>query len=138
MSINNQEAQLSLLVVEGDGPSLLGFDWLKTIKLDWAHLHQVCSTTELQQILNDDTSLFSDELGCVKGTQAKICIDSTATPKFCRAKTVPCALREKVEREINTREREGVITPARFSEWVAPVVPVVKNDASIHICEDTR
>ena len=97
VSINNQDEQLSLLVVEGDGPSLLD----KTIKLDWAHLHQVVSTTELQRILNDHTSLFSDELGYVKGTQAKIYIDSTATPKFCRARTVPYSLREKVEREIN-------------------------------------
>ena len=37
VAMNNQEEQLSLLVVEGDGPSLLD----KTIKLDWAHLHQM-------------------------------------------------------------------------------------------------
>ena len=48
VSINNQEEQLSLLVlvVEGDGPSFLGHDWLKTTKLVWARLHQVCSTIE--------------------------------------------------------------------------------------------
>ena len=73
-------------------------------------------------------------VGCVKGTQAKIYIDSTATPKVCRARTVPYAIQDKVEREINRLEREGVITPVSFSEWAAPVVSVVKNDGSIRIC----
>ena len=73
-----------------------------------------------------------------EGTQANVYIDSTATPKFCRARRVPYALREKVEREINQLEREGVITPVRFSKWAAPVVPVVKNDGSIRICGDYK
>ena len=74
----------------------------------------------------------------MKGTQAKIYIGSTATPKLCRARTVPYAIQEKVEREINRLEREGVITPVSFSEWAAPVVPVVKNDGSIRICGDYK
>ena len=37
----NQEKQLPLVVVAGEGPSLLGCDCLAHIKLDWSSLHNV-------------------------------------------------------------------------------------------------
>ena len=31
----------------------------------------------------------------------------------------------------------GIITPVQFSEWAAPIVPVLKRDKnSVHICDD--
>ncbi len=41
----NQQQRLPLVVVQGNGPSLLGRDWLSTLRLDWRELHQVTSTT---------------------------------------------------------------------------------------------
>lgn len=43
VSVNykNQTSDQSLLVVAGDGPSLLGCDWLSQIKLDWKQLNQL-------------------------------------------------------------------------------------------------
>ena len=35
---NKQTEQLQLVVACGNGPSLLGRDWLKTFKLDWTQL----------------------------------------------------------------------------------------------------
>ena len=31
---NNQEVQLTLLVMEGDGPRLFGYNWLNTFQID--------------------------------------------------------------------------------------------------------
>ena len=39
VQFKQQQETLPLLVVEGDGPSLLGCDWLYKIKLDWHELH---------------------------------------------------------------------------------------------------
>ena len=50
-----QERKLSLLVVTGKGPSLLGRDWLKYLKLDWSqlnHLHTTGISASCQQILD--------------------------------------------------------------------------------------
>lgn len=38
VTYQNQKKQLILLVVSGDGPSLLGQDWLQQTKLDWSGL----------------------------------------------------------------------------------------------------
>ena len=35
---DDQKMRLSLLVVTGNGPSLLGRDWLKQLKLNWGEL----------------------------------------------------------------------------------------------------
>ena len=39
----SQEKQLPLLVIAGEGPSLLGHNWLANIKLDWSSLHNIQS-----------------------------------------------------------------------------------------------
>ena len=59
-----------------DGP-----DWLKVFLLDWS-LHRVSSDSgELQKILDKHGAMFKDELGLVKGTLARIHIDSST--KLC-------------------------------------------------------
>jgi len=46
VSYNEQEKELDLLVVQGSGPSLLGRDWLKVLRLDWSRLHQITQTPD--------------------------------------------------------------------------------------------
>ena len=64
---NDQHKQLNLLVVEGEGPSLLGQDWLSQIKLDWSRLNHVQTTSKsaCQEILDNHQLLFKNELGTV-------------------------------------------------------------------------
>ena len=40
VTYQNQKRQLPLLVVSGDGPSLLGQGWLQQIKLDWSQYYK--------------------------------------------------------------------------------------------------
>ncbi len=65
-------------------------------------------------------------------------MEQDATPTFCKARKVPYALREKVENELNRLEANGIIEPVKFSNWAAPVVPVLKPDGSIRICGDYK
>ncbi len=46
--------------------------------------------------------------------------------------------RERVEKEIDRLEEANIISPVKFSEWAAPVVPVIKNDSTIHLCGDYK
>ena len=138
-----QTKDLTLLVVQGRGPSLVGRNWLHQLKLNWQPLFQVRSlrTSPLQllnQILHKRAAVFRDELGTLKGVTATIHVEEGAHPRYFRPRPVPYALRPRVEQELERLQRMGVIEPVQFSEWAAPIVPVVKKDGSIRICGDYK
>ena len=139
-SYQSQTAELELIVVAGEGPSLFGRDWLRVLRLDWEHLNTIQSavTESLQPLLKRHAEVFKDELGLVRDAPDKIHVDPSVQPRFCKPRTVPYALRGKVEQELERLERTGIIEPVQFSEWAAPIVPVVKGDGSVRICGDYK
>ena len=52
--------------------------------------------------------------------------------------TVPYALKEKIGKELDRLEDAGVLKKVIYSDWAAPIVPVVKKDGSIRICGDYK
>ena len=132
----DQKANLPLVVVSGSGPTLLGRNWLSKIRLDWASIN-IVEEKNLDKVLKKYAEVFKPELGTLKGYEAKIYVDSDAQPRYCKARTVPYALRGAVEKELQRLESEGIIEPVQFAEWAAPIVPVVKSDKkSVRICGD--
>ena len=126
-------------MVGGDGPSLLGRDWLSKIKLNWEELHHIDQTKlTLEAVLDKRSKVFRDELGMVRGVTAKLHIDPQARPKFYRPRSVPYAMKDKVEQELDHLHQQGIIEPVQFSEWVAPIVPVLKQNGDIRICGDYK
>ena len=118
-------------VVAGDGPSLLGRDWLSKIRLNWAELyHTQQSALTLQDILDKHQTVFSSELGMVREATAKLHVDPQARPKFYRPRSVPYAMREKVDVELDRLLQQGIIEPVQFSNWI---VPVLKQDGNVRI-----
>ena len=51
--VEGQKATLPLVVVEGEGPSLFGRDWLQTIRLDWRAVFLV-QRQRLAEILGEN------------------------------------------------------------------------------------
>ena len=135
---HGQEAQLPLLVVKGKGPSLLGRNWLTNLRLNWQEIFSVRVKQSLESLLKQHEGVFKDELGTLKGMKAKLHVDPQAKPLFYKARTVPFALREQVELELDRLERQDIIAPVIFSDWAAPIVPVEKRDGSVRICGDYK
>ena len=136
-----QTEQLPLVVANGSGPCLLGRNWLTKIRLDWTNLfcvNHACYSLSLQGILETYATVFNSELGVLKGTTATIRVDPTAQPRFHKPRAVPYALKAKIEKELDRLIQQGVIEPIEFSEWAAPIVPVLKKDGSIRICGDYK
>ena len=138
VTYEGQEANLPLVVVKGNGHTLLGRNWLGSIRLDWGKIHYI-PCTGLQSLLEKYKEVFHDILGSFKGRPAKIEVDPEATPRFCKARTLPYAMREKVEQEIDRLLAEGIIEPIEYADWAAPVVAVLKSDRkSVRLCGDFR
>ena len=96
----NQTAQLPLVVVEGHGPSLLGRDWLAKLRLDWQAIHCL-ETNAVHELLEKYQAVFKPGLGTLKGVEAKLQVDPDARPCFCKACSVPYAMRTLVEKELD-------------------------------------
>ena len=140
VSYQHQQHQLHLLIVPGTGPSLLGRDWLQHIRLDWAQMNLLRSSPDhcINPVLAKYPAVFQDDLGDIKGAAATLHVDPSQQPRFYKARPVPYSLRTKVEAELTRLQDKGVISPVQFSDWAAPIVPVVKRDGNIRICGDYK
>lgn len=80
-----QKACLTLLVIGGEGPSLMGREWIGKFNFPAClnrGIFHTSSPSALQGILDKSQELFKEELGLLKGTSIKIHIDKNATPLF--------------------------------------------------------
>ena len=105
---------LPIVVVAGSGPSLFGRNWLKAIKLDWKEIKSV--STELQHLLQKHSALFKDEMGRMKGITAKLTAKPDAQPKYCRARPVPYAMKEAIEKDLTRLEQQDIVERVDYSD----------------------
>ena len=132
-------ATLSVQVVEGDGPNLLGRDWLHKLQIPCGHINLVKHDQQrLHEILQKHDVVFGGSLGCMKDVQITLQVDSKVKPKFLKPRSVPFALKDKVEQELNNLEQRGIISPVKHSSWAAPIVPVIKKNGSVRVCGDFK
>ena len=136
-----QSKALPLTVVAGNGASLLGRNWLQHLRLDWNTIGAIAieSNAEgLNQLLSNYTTLFSDELGTLQPFKAKIQVRPDAPPRFFKPRSVPYAIKEAIEQELERLEADGIIEKVPHSEWAAPIVAVPKKDGKFRICGDYK
>ena len=140
ISYQSQEVNsLSLVVVEGSGPSLLGRNWLHHITLDWSNIRTVLlEKDELRKLLQEYAEVFSDELGTITPVKAKLEVSPSAVPRFHRPRPVAYALKPLVEQELDRLEQAGVLERVDYSDWAAPIVTVPKRDGCVRICGDYK
>ena len=120
--------RLPLLITKGtDKDALFGLQWLENIKLDWP---KVCSVpASLSAVREKHSDVFSEGLIDLTGAKANIYVDS---------RSVPCAMKRKVEEEVDRLVESKVIEPVLFSEWATSILPVFKADGNIRICGDYK
>ena len=123
VAYQDQESKtLSLVVVEGKGPSLLGRNWLQHFTLDWNSIKTVLLEEDaLRQLLLEHEEVFSDELGTITPGKAKLAVSPSAVPSFHRPRPVPYALKPLVEQELDRLKRElrtrfNLLRPDREAE----------------------
>ncbi len=134
----SQTKRLPLVIVRGEGANLFGRNWLEHIHLNWSSVHSINipDTTSVEKIVARHPELFRTEIGTLKGVEATITVPLNAQARFHKPRPVPYAIKQRVEEELERLLKDGVISPVKFSDWAAPIVPVVKADGKIRICGD--
>ena len=127
---SKNNAALPLVVMKGQCSSLFGHNWLQHIRLNWSSVK-----SSVQELLKKHSRLFPEELGTLEGDKAKIIIHLNVQTCFFKPRPVPYALKNKVEKEFDRLQLQGVITTVQFSDQAAPVV---KTDGTIHVCGDYK
>ena len=111
---------------------------MSELKLNWKVIGRADAREDIQVVIDKYSEVFEGGLGTLRGVTAKIHIDPQVTPRFYSPRPVPYAWRQKVEAELDRLEQEGIGERIQFSEWAAPVVPVLKQDGSIRLCGDYK
>ena len=136
---NSQSVELSVIVVKGSAPNLLGRDWLSTIQLDWSRINSVRSNLSLESLLQSYPTVFSPKLGRLRNVKANIFVPADAKPRFFRPYTVIYFMRDKVNQKLDRLAADEIISPVPHAEWAAPIVPVLKSDGQkVRICGDYK
>ena len=93
--------ELSLLVVDGSGPPLLGRDCLSQIPIEWGSMKVINMSDKrkeernkrLERLLAKYPKLQQQKKGIVKGKKAQLNLKEGAAPTFLKARLVPYSLR---------------------------------------------
>ena len=92
----------------------------------------------METVLTKYDKVFREGLGRLQGYTAKLQVDPEAQPKFFKARSVPYLMKGKIEEELERLTKAQIIEPLQFSDWAAPVVPVLKPNKTVRICGDFK
>ncbi|BHF61639.1 hypothetical protein SprV_0100461400 [Sparganum proliferum] len=131
---------LPVHVVRGSQQTnLLGRNWIKCVPSVLSYVHRIGANPALDSILVNHKDLFRDDSAThYRDPPVKFQFQSDFRPRFFKARTVPYAVAPKVEEELDRLQKADIIEPVQYSEWAAPIVPVLKSDGSVRICGDYK
>lgn len=140
ITYENKTINFEVFIIKNGGPPILGRDFISAFELQLSSI-KYCELSslgdnELQQLIHTYSDLFSDRLGCFNKYKIKLHLKEDAKPRFIKARPVPFALREKLDKEIDRLVESEIIEPVKFSEYASPIVPVLKSDGSVRLCAD--
>ncbi|KAG7295105.1 hypothetical protein JYU34_022039 [Plutella xylostella] len=132
----SQTEIINVFVVKNGGPPLLGRDFIAKFKLQICPIN-TCQINESDLNFTEKyPKLFSEQLGCCKGVEVKLNLKPESSPIYIKARSVPFALRPKLDEEIDRLVGLGIIESVPFSDYASPVVPVLRRDGKIRLCAD--
>ena len=94
--------QLPLLVVEGQGPPLMGRNWLSKVPINWYHIKEltVCKAQDMtgqqriEVLLRKFPQLFREEFGKMSKIAARLTVKEDTSPVVMKARPVLYSLRQ--------------------------------------------
>ncbi|XP_046422341.1 uncharacterized protein K02A2.6-like [Neodiprion fabricii] len=142
VSLNNKIIKADLHVTESSGPPIIGRAWLKALGL-WPlvkdlDLHivknKIDGNDRLNKILEKHAKFFENSKGSFNRAKIRLELKEDAKPIYELARSVPFALKDKIEKELDRLVEEKILEPVEMSEWATPIVPILKPNGDIRLC----
>uniref|UniRef100_A0A914WQW0 RNA-directed DNA polymerase n=1 Tax=Plectus sambesii TaxID=2011161 RepID=A0A914WQW0_9BILA len=149
-----QRMQLPI-IVGSQRDSVVGRNWICQMKMCNCSLNVIRSADNAQKrgkstaaikssatvspinaLLEKFPSIFKEGLGHCTKIKAHLELKPDVRPKFIKARTLPFAVHDAVDAELDHLVTLQVLTPVSYSEWAAPVVIASKPDGKIRLCAD--
>jgi len=90
----------------------------------------------VDQIQNNFSSVFSDELGAFHGETVKLRLSEEAKSIFYKPRPLPFMWKSKVEQMIRKLVDQGMLEQVDSSDWATPLVPILKRNGELRVCAD--
>ncbi len=148
VSYNGKTSCEELYIVPEEYDTLLGRNWIRHLKIDLQEIDSKKKNTSndlrVQSISNNDDiissypEIFVQKVGCIPGVKVSLQLRENSKPVFHKERDVPYALRNKVNKELDALEAQGIISKIATSDWGSPLVIVPKPDGNIRLCVDYK
>lgn len=139
LKFNDISNDVTFFVIQNGGPPLVGRDFMSKFNFNFSRNNKINvgrRDDEVQILMNEFDDLWKDELGCFNKYEVSLQLKNDSKARFFKARSVPFALKDKVENEISRLEKLGILVPVSCSEYATPVVPVLKENGKIRIAGD--
>ena len=141
LEYKGERTRAKVFVVKGSYGSLLSYDTAVDLGII-APIRAIefAPSTKTEKILQEFEDRFTG-IGCIKGVEAKIHIDSNMQPVAQPHRRIPFHMRKKLEVELQRLEELDIIEKVHGpTPWVSPIVvaPKPKAPEEIRICVDMR
>lgn len=138
--VDNRAITIATFFVVAEGSqSILGKDTAKSLGVLLIGLPSVRSPT-INAISGDQVGdNVKRPFPKIKGVQLCIPIDKTVAPIAQHARRPPLALLDRIEEKLNMLLMADIIEPVQeYSQWVSPLVAIVKDNGDLRLCVDMR
>ena len=122
---------VDFVIVRGNAPTILGLQSSVELKL----IYRIDGVTTAGKLVDDYRDVFCG-LGCLNG-EHHIQLRGDAKPVVHSARRVPFRLQSQFKAQLEEMEENQLITKVTEpTEWVNPLVTVMKSDKPLRICLD--
>nr|XP_042909761.1 uncharacterized protein K02A2.6-like [Parasteatoda tepidariorum] len=138
-----------LHIVPAGCAAILGRQWIRALEIELLQIDANISNTSihkspvyqinpLNSLLEKFSPLFEERVGCVPHFQVSLQLRDGAKAIFTRERDVPYALRDRVNKELDSLEADGIISLVPASDWGSPLVVIPKPNGGVRLCVDYK
>ncbi|CAH8582717.1 unnamed protein product [Dicrocoelium dendriticum] len=133
------KSSVAVYVTRGNNRPLLGRNAMVALGVTPSLARMRIMAINLSDLQIQYPKLFEQTIGRAPSSVHRICLKQDAKPvAIAHPRPIPLARREAVSSALRQMIADDLIEPINCSEWVHPMVTVLKKDGTVRICNDLQ